>query len=271
FLQFTTGLLLAIASSVFAGYVRPSYDYGYGDAYGYSLGGTYAAAGSPVVSRAAAYHAAPSHSGYYQPAPVGVAKYATYHGVPPVTAIAAHPAYSTYQSVPAFTRACQAAPVFAPASTVSGLNRYASYSLVLGVSSYHFVPAVSGYAADNPAPFAAYHAAPAVATYHAVPTVAAVQRVSRVSRVDSFHASHQTIVHAAPAVAAVCAPLSTVAHVPAYGAYGYGVGALGYGHGLSTFGYRYGLSAYGHNYAYGLDGLNYRTLIHKKCKQKDPK
>ncbi|CAN7985480.1 unnamed protein product, partial [Ixodes hexagonus] len=173
---FTASLLLALASSAFAGYVRPSYGYGYG--------GSYAVAGSPVVSRVAAYHAAPSYSGYYQPAPVGVANYATYHGVPAVTAVAAHPAYSAYQSVPAFTRAYQAAPVFAAASTVSGLNRYAAYSSAPAVSTYHAVPAVSGFAK-----YAAYNTAP-VATYHAAPTVAAVQGFSRVSRVDPFHASH---------------------------------------------------------------------------------
>ncbi|CAN7944524.1 unnamed protein product, partial [Ixodes hexagonus] len=117
--QFTTSLLVAIASSALAGYVHPSYGYGYGGAYGYGLGGSYAVAGSPLVSRVAAYHAAPSYSGYYQPAPLRVARYGTYHGTPAVTAVAAHPAYSAYQAVPAFARAYQAAPVFAAASTVS--------------------------------------------------------------------------------------------------------------------------------------------------------
>ncbi|CAN7950736.1 unnamed protein product, partial [Ixodes pacificus] len=117
--QFTATLLLAIATSAFAGYVRPSYGFGYGGSYGYGLGGSYAVAGSPVVSRVAAYHAAPSYSGYYQTAPVGLAKYAPYHGAPAVTAVAAHPAYATYRTAPAFTSVYHGAPAYAAASTVS--------------------------------------------------------------------------------------------------------------------------------------------------------
>ncbi|EEC06747.1 secreted salivary gland peptide, putative, partial [Ixodes scapularis] len=117
--QLTTSLLLAIAGTAIAGYVRPSYGYGYGGSYGYGLGGSYAVAGSPLVSRVAAYHAAPSYSGYYQTAPAGLAKYATYHGAPAVTAVAAHPAYATYRTAPAFASAYHGAPVYAAASTVS--------------------------------------------------------------------------------------------------------------------------------------------------------
>ncbi|CAN7986517.1 unnamed protein product, partial [Ixodes pacificus] len=171
-MQFTTSLLLAIVSGAFAGYLRPSYGFGYGGSYGYGLGGSYAVAGSPVVSRVAAYHAAPYYSGYYHTAPVGLAKYATYHGAPRLTAVAAHPAYAMYRSTPALTTVYHGAPVYAAASTVSGLNRYARYSAAPVLSAYHAVPAVSGfakYAAYNAAPLATYHAAPAVATYHAAP------------------------------------------------------------------------------------------------------
>ncbi|CAN8015780.1 unnamed protein product, partial [Ixodes persulcatus] len=117
--QLSTSLLLAIASSAIAGNVRPTNGYGYGGSYGYGLGASYAFAGSPVVSRVAAYHVAPSYSGYYQTAPVGLAKYATYHGAPAVTAVAAHPAYAAYRSAPAFTSVYHGAPVYAAASTVS--------------------------------------------------------------------------------------------------------------------------------------------------------
>ncbi|CAN7979728.1 unnamed protein product, partial [Ixodes pacificus] len=128
-------LVLALATSAFAGYLHKGYGYGHEVTYSGLTGYGYApvryAVTPPAITRsfATSYHAAPTVATY---AAAPVARVATYHAAPAVAAFAA------------------------PAVTGSSTHTVSTYHTAPTVATYTTVPAV--------AKVAAYHAAPALAT-----------------------------------------------------------------------------------------------------------
>ncbi|KAL1424848.1 hypothetical protein MTO96_019715 [Rhipicephalus appendiculatus] len=196
------------------------------------------------------YHSAPTVATavHAVPAVTGVTKLTgvTYHNAP---------ALATYRSSPVVTGVYQNSPVLTAGPAVTtAVHGFPAVTKVTGYRSSPFVAGVYGASAPvltaaAPATVTAVHAAPSVAAVHHAAT-----GVTRVTKADPFHVSEEHTVHTRPVVSTVAhSPVSTVAHVPAYG---YGVGALGYTQGLPV---------YGHNYGYGLDAFGYTAKIHKKC------
>ncbi|KAM7288032.1 serine proteinase stubble-like isoform X2 [Ixodes scapularis] len=277
-------LILALATSAFAGYVNGGYGlglgyglgyghalgyghtlgyghglgYGLGLGYGHGLGFTHGLG----YGHGLAYGHGLSYGGLSVAAPA-VARTVSYAApaVTKVAAIHAAPAVATYATAPAVTRVATYAA--APVAT------YAAPAFTK-VAAVHAAPAVATYATAPAVTRVATYAAAPVATYAAAPvaTVAAAPVVTRTVATSHVVAPVVGAYHAAPAVTTVAhAPaVATVAHAPALG-YGYGVGHLGYG--LGHYGYGHGLASYGLNYGYGLGTFgDYTTLLRKKkCKR----
>ncbi|KAM7303121.1 cuticle protein 16.5-like [Ixodes scapularis] len=273
-------LILALATSAFAGYVNGGYGlglgyglgyghalgyghtlgyghglgYGLGLGYGHGLGFTHGLG----YGHGLAYGHGLSYGGLSVAAPA-VARTVSYAApaVTKVAAIHAAPAVATYATAPAVTRVATYAA--APVAT------YAAPAFTK-VAAVHAAPAVATYATAPAVTRVATYAAAPVATYAAAPvaTVAAAPVVTRTVATSHVAAPVVGAYHAAPAVTTVAhAPaVATVAHAPALG-YGYGVGHLGYG--LGHYGYGHGLASYGLNYGYGLGTFgDYTTLLRKK-------
>nr|XP_037268784.1 signaling mucin HKR1-like [Rhipicephalus microplus] len=199
------------------------------------------------------YHSAPAVASTVRAVPTAT-------GLTKVTGVTYHnaPALATYRSSPVVTGVYQNSPVLTTGPAVTAVVH--GFPAVTKITGHRSSPVFTGvYGTSSPVLTAA---APAtVTTVHAAPSVAAVHHtstgVTRVTKADPFHAIDQHTVHTRPLVSTVAhSPVSTVAHVPAYG---YGVGALGYTQGLPV---------YGHNYGYGLDAFGYTAKIHKKCEYK---
>ncbi|KAG0415151.1 hypothetical protein HPB47_007672 [Ixodes persulcatus] len=132
--MFRACLVLALATSAFAGFVNGGLGYGYGLGYGHALG--YAGFGHGLgYAGLAGYGFAPASYAVAAPA---VTRVASYH---------AAPAVATYAAAPAVTRvATYAAAPVATVAAVPAVTRTVA-------TSYHTAPAVTTYAA------------PAVASY----------------------------------------------------------------------------------------------------------